>query len=98
MGHLHPVFLKKGSVLNGERVWLYLQVRKESLFAESGTLDVVVVPSFNRYLYTEERKYNKRSTSPIMSRIVESNAIEKCMVVRLDGSIVGDMSELPSVL
>lgn len=97
MGHLHPVFLKKGSVLNGERVWLYLQVRKDVLFAESGLLDLVVVPSFNRYLYAEERRY-KKSTSPIMARIIEGNAIEKCMVARLDGSIVGDMSELPSVL
>ena len=97
MGHVHPVFLKKGSVLNGERVWVYLQVKKEALFAESGLLDIVVVPSFNRYLYAEERRY-KKSISPIVSRVVEGDAVEKCMVVRLDGSIVGDVSELPSVL
>jgi putative SbcD/Mre11-related phosphoesterase len=97
MGHLHPVFLKKGSVLNGERVWVYLQVRKEALFAESGLLDIVVVPSFNKYLYAEERRYRK-SISPIVSRVVENNAVEKCMIVRLDGSIVGDMSEISSVL
>jgi metallophosphoesterase superfamily enzyme len=97
MGHLHPVFLKKGSVLNGERVWVYLQVRKEALFAELGLLDIVVVPSFNKYLYAEERRYRK-SISPIVSRVVENNAVEKCMIVRLDGSIVGDMSEISSVL
>jgi putative SbcD/Mre11-related phosphoesterase len=31
MGHVHPVFLKKGSVINGERVWLYIQARKEDI-------------------------------------------------------------------
>lgn len=98
MGHLHPVFLKKGSVVNGERVWVYLQVKKEALFAEKGLLDIVVVPSFNRYLYaTGERSYRKL-TSPIMSRAVEGDAVQKCMIVTLDGSIVGDASVLPSVL
>lgn len=98
MGHLHPVFLKKGSVVNGERVWVYLQVKKEALFAEKGLLDIVVVPNFNRYLYaTGERSYRKL-TSPIMSRAVEGDAVQKCMIVTLDGSIVGDASVLPSVL
>jgi hypothetical protein len=98
MGHLHPVFLKKGSVVNGKRVWISLQVKKEALFSEPGLLDIVVVPSFNRYLYaTGERTY-RRSTSPIISRLVEGDAVQKCMVVTLDGSIVGDASVLPSVL
>src|SRR3712207_4140983 len=38
MGHVHPVFLRKGSVINGERVWLYIQARKEDIFAEKGIL------------------------------------------------------------
>ncbi|HET6780054.1 MAG TPA: metallophosphoesterase, partial [Nitrososphaera sp.] len=45
MGHIHPVFLKKGSVINGERVWLYIQARKEAIFAEKGMLDIIVVPT-----------------------------------------------------
>jgi putative SbcD/Mre11-related phosphoesterase len=98
MGHLHPVFLKKGSVISGKRVWVYLQVKKEVLFAEEGLLDIVVVPSFNKYLYaTSERGY-RRSTSPIMSRATEGDAMQKCMIVTLDGSIVGDSSVLQSVL
>ena len=50
MGHIHPVFLKRGSVINGERVWLYIQARKEAIFAEKGILDIVVAPTFNPYL------------------------------------------------
>jgi hypothetical protein len=98
MGHLHPVFLKKGSVLSGQRVWVYMQVRKEALFAAGdGIVDVVVVPSFNKYLYaTGERGY-KKSMSPIMARVMK-DAIEKCVVATLDGSVIGDESALPNVL
>jgi len=99
MGHVHPVFLKQGSVINGERVWIYLQARKEAVFPEYGMLEVVIVPSFNPYLYaTGERKYYHRSISPIITRIMQHDAVEKCIVATLDGSIVGDTAVLPHVL
>lgn len=97
MGHVHPVFLKKGSVVNGQPVWIYLQAKKEALFAEAGSVDIIVVPSFNRYLYSSGERYRK-SLSPITSRVMEAGAVEKCMIVTLDGSIVGGESDLPSVL
>ncbi|AIF84225.1 putative phosphoesterase, ICC [Candidatus Nitrososphaera evergladensis SR1] len=102
MGHVHPVFLKKGSVVSGERVWISIQAKKEALFpSEQGAIDIVVVPSFNKYLYSSgERGYHHRkSVSPITSRIMDANAVERCMVITLDGSIVGDdESMLASVL
>ena len=98
MGHVHPVFLKQGSVVNGERVWIYLQAKKEALFAVNGTIEVIVVPSFNKYLYSSGARGYRKSMSPITSRIVQAGAVEKCMVVTLDGSIVGDESALESVL
>lgn len=99
MGHVHPVFLKRGSVINGERVWIYLQARKEAVFSEQGALEVVIVPSFNPYLYaTGERTYRHKSISPIITRIMQSGAVEKCIVATLDGSIVGDAAVLPHIL
>lgn len=99
MGHLHPVFAKKGSIVNGQRVWVYLQVDKNSIFSEDGTMDIVIVPSFNKYLYTSGERSPRRSLSPIISRILEQDsAVQKCMVVTLDGSIVGDTSVLQNVL
>lgn len=98
MGHLHPVFIKAGSVVNGQRVWIYMQVKKEALFSEQGSVEVIIVPAFNRFLYTEGRG-PRRSTSPIISRVKASaDAIQKCVVATLDGSIVGDDSLLESVL
>lgn len=97
MGHLHPVFIKSGSVVNGQRVWVYMQVKKEAIFAEGGALEVIIVPSFNRYLYAEGRG-PRRSASPILSRLTKPDAVQRCLVATLDGSIVGDQSVLENVL
>jgi putative SbcD/Mre11-related phosphoesterase len=97
MGHVHPVFLKKGSVIHGQRVWIYLQGHKEALFpSERGAIEVVVVPSFNPHLYAGE-KWHHRSMSPILTRVVQAG-VEKCIVATLDGSVVGDEGILQRVL
>jgi uncharacterized protein len=97
MGHIHPVFLKKGSVINGERVWLYFQVRKEDLFAEKGILDIVVLPTFNPYLYATGEKLYHKSVSPIIAKVMR-HGVKKCLIITLDGSIVGDAALLPHIL
>ncbi len=99
MGHLHPVFLKQGSVVNGERVWIYIQVKKEVLFSEKGTIEIVIVPSFNPYLYAMAPRSYRKSISPIITRVMErKDAIEKCIVAALDGSIIGDTAVLPNIV
>ena len=98
MGHVHPVFLKKDSVVNGERVWIYLQARKEALFSEEGLVDIVVVPSFNQYMYAMGPKAYHKSISPIISRVMQDDNVVKCVVATLDGSVIGDTAVLPHVL
>jgi len=99
MGHLHPLFLKDGSVINGERVWIYLKARKELLFAHGGSVDVVVVPSFNPHLSAYSPKTYRKSISPIISRIMKHpDDIENCVIARLDGSIVGDANALQNII
>ncbi|HKZ62008.1 MAG TPA: metallophosphoesterase [Nitrososphaera sp.] len=97
MGHVHPVFLKEESVVNGERVWIYMQARKEALFSEEGLVDIVVVPSFNPHLYATREKYYHKSISPIITRVME-HGVEKCIVVTLDGSVVGNATILSHIL
>jgi putative SbcD/Mre11-related phosphoesterase len=99
MGHLHPVFLKEGSVINGERVWIYLQAKKKALFSEEGSVDIVIVPSFNQYLYAHGPRTYRKSISPIISRVMDyPGGLEDCIVARLDGSIVGDSAVLQSII
>lgn len=97
MGHVHPVFMKKGSVLNGQRVWISMQAGKDALFSEGGLVDIVVVPSFNPYLHAAGEKWRHRSISPIITRVVQ-HGVEKCIVATLDGLVVGDAGLLPHIL
>ena len=99
MGHIHPVFLRHNSVINGQRVWIYLKIIKEAIFPGSqGTLDLVILPAFNRYLYAiNERRYTK-SISPIIDKAIKSNAVQQALVVSLDGSIVGDIETLLKII
>jgi putative SbcD/Mre11-related phosphoesterase len=99
MGHIHPVFLRHNSVINGQRVWIYLKIIKEALFPGSqGTLDLIILPAYNRYLYAiNERRYTK-SISPIIDKAIKSNAVQQALVVSLDGSIVGGIETLLKII
>lgn len=99
MGHLHPIFLREGSVINGERVWIQIRAKKESLFAQGGSVDVVVVPSFNQFLYSYGPKTYHKSISPIIVRIMKHpGAMQNCFIARLDGSIIGDSAALQNIV
>lgn len=98
MGHVHPVFLRQGSAVSGQRVWIYLKVGKHNLFSKSrGQMDIVVLPSFNKYFYysMQSSRYRK-SISPILKKVTEN--VEKAIVLTLDGSIVGNESLLEQII
>jgi metallophosphoesterase superfamily enzyme len=98
MGHIHPIFQKSGSIISGQRVWIYLKVKREALFQgrEGGVLDIIVVPSFNNYLFTlpDVGRYSRKSISPLMNRILKKNAVQKALIVTLNGSIIGDTMDI----
>jgi hypothetical protein len=83
-------------VLNGQRVWVSLKIEKEKIFpSASGDLEIIIVPSFNRYFYATQKKYYKKSISPIIERL---NEITSAKIVSLDGSIIGNESNIKQVL
>ena len=96
MGHIHPVFFRGNSVLNGRRIWLYLKVKREKIFpGTEGTLDIVIVPSFNKEVPSMVvHKGAAKSISPIINRALEYDAIKEALVVTLDGSIVANDSNV----
>ena len=96
MGHLHPVYFHEGSVLDGQRLWVSIKVEKNSIFPSSkGDLEIIIMPSFNKYFYATTKRFHKKSISPILER-VKKNRVAK--IVTLDGSIIGDESLLKNVL
>ena len=99
MGHIHPIFIKTGSTINGQRVWIYLKVKMEAIWPRSnGILDILVVPSFNKHLFAMTERGYRKSISPLISRVFKYNAIESAMVVTLDGSIIGNADTMRSII
>ena len=56
MGHIHPVFFQEESLINGERVWISVKCQKQKIFvSKSGELELIILPSFNKYFYTTQK-------------------------------------------
>ncbi|TLX68810.1 MAG: metallophosphoesterase [Thaumarchaeota archaeon] len=98
MGHLHPTFFRENSILNGQKIWIFLKVKKEVIFpSRNGTLDLVLVPSFNKYIYGASKMKNKKTNSPILKKILKEDIIDKCLVVSVDGTIIGNENILREI-
>lgn len=96
MGHVHPVFFDENSILNGQRVWVSIRTEKENLFSSGrGDLEIIIVPSFNRYFYATKKKQYKKSISPIIEKIKN---VSSARIITLDGTIIGDESVLVQVI
>ena len=96
MGHVHPVYFDKNSLLNGERIWISIKATKSQIFsASTGQIDITIVPSFNPYFYATEKKNYKKSISPIIEKIKD---ISRARIVTLDGTIIGNESIISQVL
>ena len=96
MGHLHPVFFQEDSIINGQRVWVSIKTEKENIFPnKTGEIEITIVPSFNKYFYATHRKQYKKSISPIINKIDE---ISKAKIITLDGTIIGNESNINQVI
>jgi len=95
MGLIHAVFIQKESLINGERVWVSIKCKKQKIFhSKSGELEVIILPSFNRYFYATQKKFYKKSISPI----IEKMDVIQAKIVTLDGTIIGNEQQLSSVI
>ena len=96
MGHIHPIFFQEDSLVNGQRVWISLKTKKELIFPSAkGEIEIMVVPSFNPYFYTTQKRYYKKSISPIIEKI-KNQSIAK--IITLDGTIIANESELQDLV
>ena len=95
MGHVHPVFFQEESLINGERVWASIKCEKQKIFlSKSGELELIILPSFNKYFYTTQKKFYKKSISPI----IEKMDVIQAKILRLDGTIIGNEQLLSAVI
>ena len=95
MGHVHPVFFQKESIINGQRVWVSIRTKKQKIFpSKTGVLEITILPSFNKYFYATQKKYYKKSISPILERL----DVLQAKIVTLNGTIIVNKSLLSSVI
>jgi len=93
MGHIHPIFLKPNNIANGQRIWVYMKVRKQAIFSDSdGFLEILIMPSFYSSPNTPLRYNTWKSMPPVIERVIKNRAVEEMLLLTLDGSIVGDLS------
>jgi metallophosphoesterase superfamily enzyme len=98
MGHIHPTFFRENSVLYGQKIWIFLKVKKDAIFPSSkGSLEIVMLPSYNKYAYGNYRMKIKRTNSQILKKILRKDIIEKCLIVSIDGTILGNENLLGEV-
>ena len=96
MGHVHPVFFQEGSLLNGQRVWISIKIDKQEIFpSQKGQIEIIIVPSFNKYFYATHKRNYKKSISPIIDRIQK---VTSARIVTLDGAIIGNEALISQVL
>ena len=96
MGHIHPIFINSNSVVHGKRLWIYLKVKKESIFGlkTKGTIEIIIVPTFNKYFYSLSYHKESRSISPLMRQLIKKDAILSGLLFTLEGSLIGETNEI----
>ncbi|MGA2874674.1 MAG: metallophosphoesterase [Nitrososphaerales archaeon] len=107
IGHIHPIFQKKGSPLSGQPVWVFLKVSKKAIFREildqdidaDSLFEVVVMPPFNRELFSAGfRPEDERGDRNVSSLAKDLKLAEDAVVITLKGEVIGDKSLLASML
>ncbi len=108
MGHVHPIFQKKGNPLSGQPVWVFMKVKRENVFGEALTqedsrkgedLELVLMPSFNLDLivagFAADAARQERKIAPTLRSLKH---VSEAMVTTLDGDLIGDASLLPNII
>jgi len=73
-----------------------MKIEKQNIFSSNnGELEITIVPSFNQYFYATNKKYYKKSISPIIQKIKKCKSAK---ILTLDGTIIGNEDLLECVL
>lgn len=107
MGHVHPIFQKRGSPLSGQPVWVLLRIAKSRIFKEilssssegENSLEIILMPSFNLELvvsgFALDTARQERKIAPVLRDLED---VSEAMITTLDGELIGDASLLPNII
>jgi putative SbcD/Mre11-related phosphoesterase len=109
MGHVHPIFQRRGSPLSGQPVWVFIRTNRKDIFKESFPvenavesqkgLEIILMPSFNLELvvagFAVDTAKQERKIAPILRYLKN---VREAMITTIDGDLIGDSSMLDNVL
>ncbi len=104
IGHVHPIFKKKGSPLSGQPLWAFLKIRKKLIFrgmldtSSEALLEVIVMPSFNLELSTAGYQPDFEDDKSISSLARDLKQADEAAIITLGGEMIGDLASLANVL
>jgi uncharacterized protein len=104
-GHLHPILVKEGNILNGQKVWVRIILKKNERKNRERKMEFIVIPHFNKYLnyhhrFANEKRPKKKSNLPLLNNLINKKkwAIDQVFVISLEGAIIGSENELSKIL
>jgi len=111
VGHLHPIIQKEGSILQGNKIWVKINLTKKDLLEKNHKqntrkLEIIIMPHFNNILdYYGKRNRNTSGTSgksklPLLDNMINrlNWSVDKAFLFTMDGSIIGSEVDLAELL
>ena len=111
-GHLHPILIKEGNILNGQKVWIKIILKKNQKVSKNTTrespdrqIEFIIIPHFNKYLNhhmdSNIEDYSKgKSKLPLLHNLITKKQwrMEEVFVISLEGALIGSEKELNKIL
>ena len=111
VGHLHPIIQKEGSILNGNKIWVKINLTKRHFLGSSDkqktrNIELIIMPHFNNVLdYYGKINRNTSGTSrksklPLLDNMINKLnwSVDKAFLFTMDGFIIGSEEELTELL
>ena len=74
-----------------KRCGCFLEIRTDVIFpSKKGSIDVIIMPSYNRFIVNQSKVSRQGQISPLVDRILKKKAVEKCLILSMDGAILGN--------
>jgi metallophosphoesterase superfamily enzyme len=111
-GHLHPILKKEGSIISGKKVWVKILLTSIETRPTNENnsivrnIEIILLPHFNDLLdffYRSGKRnnvLNRKSKLPFLDSMLNRHnwKIDNAFIYTLDGSLVGTMEDLDSML
>ncbi|MGB9724860.1 MAG: metallophosphoesterase [Nitrososphaeria archaeon] len=93
MGHIHPLYSKENSPLNGQRVWIIIKLYLKQIYSSlTKQYNLIIMPTFNHELYLPSNyvlSYNFiGKNSPLLNRCKKD--ILSTKIISMEGVLLNE--------